>query len=235
MSLYVCAIGLSAQNLSLSNANGALSPGDTISLYIANNVDHYEHVYVTNNSGSSMDVKVRKHEIELLAGAMNTFCWGVCVAPSTLVSPYSITIDAGQTNTNDFSADYNGNENDGLTIVRYTFFDDANPSDTVDIVIKFYTSPVSIGEIAVLKTEISNPYPNPASTNCQFNYIIPLSVYDAKIVITDLAGNIVNTTSLIPGEGKASIDVSAFASGIYFYSLWIYDKPHTTRKLIVQR
>lgn len=224
-----------AQSLSLSNGSGPISPGDTVSVFIPNDVDWEEHVYVTNNSLSSLDIKVRKHTIVLLSGAYNTFCWGQCFSPTTEESPYPVTIAAGQTNSNSFYADYNANGENGATLVRYTFFDADNLNDTVDVILKFHTSPTSVKDHDMLRAEISNPFPNPSVSRCQFTYNVPVTSRDPRIVIMDLTGNMVFSTTLIPGEGKISVDVSTFASGIYFYSLWVNEKAVTTRKMIVQR
>lgn len=226
---------LFGQNLKLSNANGPLNNGDTVIRYIANDVAHEEHVYVTNISTFTIPVKVRKHTIQLLAGAFNTFCWGQCFSPTVEVSPSALPIDAGQTNTTSFYADYNAWGVDGLTIVRYIFFNDNAPLDTADVVIKFYTTPASVNEHATGKADISLPYPNPASSKCQFSYSIPSNVSNASLVIIDLAGNIVHKEQLMPGVGKTTVDVSTLSSGIYFYSLRINDNSVVTRKLIVQK
>ncbi len=231
----VFALSLFSQNLSLSNPHGLLNSEDTVIVYIPNDVAHEEHIYVTNNSSSPIDVKVRKKTIELLPGAFNSFCWGQCFSPTVEESPYPLTIDAGETNTTGFYGDYNAFGSDGLTVVRYTFFDSEQPSDSVAVILKYYTTPVSVPFNIAVKAEISNPYPNPSSSKCQFTYSVPMSVTDAKIVIMDLAGNIIHSVRLTPGDGKTSIDVSAFASGIYFYSLWMFEKPVTTRKMIVQK
>ena len=223
------------QTLSLSDPNGALNHGDTIHVYVANDVAVEEHVFVTNTTLSAMDVKVRKHTIQLLTGAFNTFCWGQCFGPHVEESPYPITIAAETTNSTDFYADYNANGENGLTIVRYTFFDANNITDTADVYFFFHSTNASVKENVALKTEISNPYPNPAVNKCQFSYSVPFDSYDSKIVIMDLTGNIVQNISLIPGEGKVTVDVSSMSSGIYFYSLWVYDKAVSTRKLIVQK
>jgi hypothetical protein len=223
------------QVLTLSNENGPLANGDTIITYVENSVATEVHVYVTNTSAASVDVKVRKLEITLLSGAFNTFCWGQCFSPSVVESPNPVAINAGQTNTTGFYADYNANGSDGETLNRYTFFDANSIGDSAWVFIKFVSTPVSIQDGVSMKTEISSPYPNPASSRCQFSYIIPMSAIDSRIVIMDIAGNVVNTTSLVPGEGKVTVDVSYLASGIYFYSLWVYDKAIITRKLIVQK
>jgi len=219
LTVLASALLITAQNLSLSHPSGALNHGDTIIVYVVNDVAHEEHVYVQNTSAANMNVKVRKQTIELLTGAFNTFCWGQCFAPHVEESPNPVNIAAGATNTSDFYADYNANGEDGLTIVRYTFFDADNITDTADVYIYFYSTQASVKETIASKTEISNPYPNPAVNKCQFSYTVPFDSFDSKIVIMDLTGNIVQNISLVPGEGKATIDVSSLSTGIYFYSL----------------
>jgi len=229
---YVAVI--SAQNLSLSNANGPLNPGDTITVWVANDEAHEEHVYVTNSSSATINVKVKKETIVLLTGAFSTFCWGQCFSPSVIESPSPLPIGAGETNSNSFYADYNAWGADGLTAVRFTFFDESAPSDSADVIIKFYTTPASVQDNSALKADISLPFPNPAVNKCHFTYNIPSAASNAMLVIMDLTGNIVHREQL-SGSGKTTVDVSALSSGIYFYSLRINDNAVVTRKLVVQK
>ncbi len=222
------------QNLVLSKFGTQLNSGDTITVYIANDVPHEEWIDVTNIGNIPISVKVRKHTLELLTDAVSWFCWGQCFSPVVEVSPEGIIIGAEQTYSG-FYAGYDANGTNGLSVVRYIFFDENNIEDSVDVVIKFYSTPAFIPENVIIKAEISHPYPNPAGNKCEFTYFIPNNISNAKIVISDILGNRIYTVKLFPEKRKVTIDVSMLLSGIYFYSLLLNDKPVITRKLLVQR
>jgi len=222
------------QSFSLSDSSGNIIAGDTLYSSIANNQHEAYPVYITNNSSSDKDVKVKKTEIEILEGSSNTFCWGVCFTPIVIISPDSILIEAGSTNNQDFYADYNANGNNGQTIIMYTFFDDKDDADSVHVFIKFISSPASVEKYSDNSSTISLPFPNPASTLCNFNYYIASDVTSALLVIMDMLGNKVFELSLTHGENNIKTDVSQLTAGIYFYSLVIDKQPKITRKLLIK-
>ena len=42
------------------------------------------HAVVTNNTDESMDIKVRRDQLEMQEGTMSQFCWGLCYPPNTI-------------------------------------------------------------------------------------------------------------------------------------------------------
>ena len=94
-------------------------------------------VDITNNNANRLGIKVRKTEISLIEGSVNTFCWGGnCFPPFTYESPTAFQMDPGTTNS-DFVGDYDHNDFYGESMIAYTFFDELDPTDSVRIVMKF--------------------------------------------------------------------------------------------------
>lgn len=224
-----------AQNLSLSDESGALNNNDYI--YIWGDSGLYtlmnSHLEVHNNGSSAISVRVKKAYVSIIPGSMNTFCWGACYDSSTYISGDIISIAAGASNQNDFIGDYFPKGHLGQSTIRYTFYDNTNPNDSVCVNVVYGATPASIQE-ATPMVEFSNAYPNPASSIVYFNYTLRPGSYNAEIVISDLLGGEAIRQKIPIGGSKSSIDVSSLTSGVYFYSLKINGEPQFTRKLIIK-
>jgi len=203
-----------SQNLSLSNNDGLINNGDTLFVNATGNQPLEIHVYVTNNSSTDIDVKVKKIDIEVMTGAFNSFCWGQCFAPGVIESPQPITISAGSTNTNGFYADYNAYNNDGYTLVKYIFFNSNNPSDSTYLYIYFESWPMS-NPLENTDIIISNIYPNPANNHIYINYNLPTNSNNPKIIITDYAGKIIDNIIINANQTSLYYNTNYLQSGIY--------------------
>lgn len=236
ISFLAFSFSASAQNLSLSYAGGALSNNGNI--YVYADSGYYNtmesHVYVTNNSSSSISVKVKKFEVTVIPGSENSFCWETCYIPTVFVSPTALDIAAGATNNENFIGDYKPRGMLGETIIRYTFFNVANTNDSVCVNVHYTATPVAVQTYAATPT-LSNAYPNPASTRVSFNYDLKASANEAFIIIKDITGNEVKREYVSGSNGRLSLNVDDLSEGVYFYSLIIDGKAATTKKLIVQK
>lgn len=130
--LFGMTLSVFSQSLSLSYVNGEI-PNNSYVLAVGDPTDEMleSFVYVTNNSSAALDVKLKKVEFYVTSGSSNLFCWGLCYPPNIYVSPDPLNIGPGQTNTEDFHGQYYPMATTGTTAIRYVFFDDNNPSDTV--------------------------------------------------------------------------------------------------------
>jgi len=86
-----------------------------------------------------------------------------------------------------------------------------------------------------VKYSLEQNYPNPfnATTYIKFNLY---KSSDVKLVITDLLGKEMEVPvsgKLPQGENTARIDANSYASGIYFYSLFIDGKFMETKKMVL--
>jgi hypothetical protein len=192
------------------------------------------HMSIKNISTSQKLVKAKKEEIYVVPGSMNTFCWVVCWANFVFVSPMGIDIGAGVT-IDEFSGDYMPQSNPGVTIMRYTFFDDANPNDSVHFYAEYNAGTVGIADPVSNSVSFSNPYPNPARNQVSFDYTLPTNTSTANVKIHNLLGSVVKEVQLWDRSGKVTIDVSSLNEGFYFYSVTVNNEVLETKRLVISR
>ncbi|HHN48012.1 MAG TPA: T9SS type A sorting domain-containing protein [Bacteroidales bacterium] len=168
-----------AQSLTLSDANGPLEHDQLITLTAP--PDSTEiikvYIYVTNNSGASLNLLVKKEELEILPGTFNSFCWaGSCYPPFIFVAPDMLTLGPGETSSgDDFYGEYSPEQQVGFSDIRYTFYDSENINDSVSVIVRYNTiistqslslsdanSPLEHDEVVVMSaspdTEIMKKY-----------------------------------------------------------------------------
>lgn len=231
---------VSAQSFSLSYSGGQL-PHDTIIEFFAtpDQTVVEAHIYITNNANQEKKVMVKKEELEILEGTYNTFCFaGICYPPDVLVSPEAMLLEPGQTSVDeDFYADYIPMEIQGSSLIRYTFFDEREPTDSVSVVLKFTIGNVGTGTIlAASRSEISKPYPNPANAVVSFDINLHPSATDARIIIRNLVGSVVMVHPVTDRNGTISLPVGNLKEGMYFYTLLVQGGHAVqTGRLIVKR
>ncbi len=236
--IVICIIIISSgfsQSLSLSDPNGPIANNGTIIVQdSANNTILADSIYITNNSNSTINVRVKKEYISIVPGTSNSFCWGNCYTPDIFVSKITVPIGAGATNYSDFIADYIPNGIVGTSIIKYYFYDDADTTDVASVIVEYTGISVGIEEL-VGKIKFSEAYPNPASSQVTFDYLFPSGVNEANIVIRDILGNTVKESMISNLEGKVVIKTEYLTSGLYFYSLIVNDKIALSKKLIINR
>ena len=117
-------------------------------------------------------------------------------------------------------------------MIRWTFYDKTNNADSVTVVFKYISYPLGISEKASLRAELSNVYPNPASSHAGISYSFDGSA-QGTLIVRDMIGKTVYSEELADSNGKISINTNGFGDGIYFISLLVDGKITQTRKLIV--
>jgi hypothetical protein len=232
--LMIAVTGLTAytQSLSLADSTGPLANNATISRQGHVSDDEIvSFVFVRNNSAQAINVVVKKVEITILPGTLNSFCWGLCFPPNIFVSPPK-SIGPLTTDSSDFSGHYNPLGVLGASVVRYVFYDEANPSDSACVNVSFHAVPVGIHNLAS-KSLLGSAYPNPANSTVSINYT--LSTGDAgSILLRNVLGTLVKEIDLSGNEGRVSAFVGDLPEGIYFYALQVDGKAVGTRKLIIR-
>lgn len=237
--LLLCLTGIAAlytysQSLQLADSTGPIANNTTIIKYGLPSADpNYEivsHVFVKNTTSDSISVKVKKVEISALHGTLNVFCWGLCFSPEIFVSPDPIVIHAGKTDSTNFSGHYNPIGILGISTIRYVFFDENNPSDTVCVNVDFDTYPESINDLS--NFTLSDAYPNPANNAVSFSCSASQNS-DAKLIIRNILGSVVKEVG-IGNSGKISINTSELADGVYFYTFIVNGNSQVTKKLVIR-
>ena len=190
-------------------------------------------LHVKNTASATLSVKAKKIQNSLVTGSENSFCFaGTCYDPSTITSLASATIASNVFDTT-FEADYNANGRSGNSNITYVFFNTANPSDSISVIVN-YTTSVGINDISKSDISFSNAFPNPASSIITFTYALPKQCTSAKISIRNILGASIEEVLLNNLNGEKTINISEFKNGIYFYSLIVDEKVFYTRKLIIR-
>jgi len=227
-----CYYGIS-QSLTLADSTGPLANMATVVRHGHPLDDEIvSYIFCHNTTSSPIDVLVKKVEISLIPGTMNTFCWGLCFPPSIYISPDPKTINGNATDSINFSGHYNPTGFTGGSTIRYVFFNRANPLDSVCVNVTYEAWEVGIDDQNA-KSTLSGAYPNPANNFVNFEYSGNRE-NSGSVIIRNLVGSIVKQCGFSSISGKVSIVTSDLPNGIYFYSLDIAGKTMTTRKLIVR-
>jgi hypothetical protein len=228
----IAALFTFSQSFQLSDSTGPLANNATVVKYGLPSADEIiSYVFIKNTTASPIAVKVKKVELMALHGTMNLYCWGLCYTPEIFVSPDSIVIDPGMTNTTDFSGHYLPNGMVGISTIRYVFFDINNPSDTVCVNIDFSTYPQGIKDLRGVS--LSSAYPNPVDDMVNFSVSAPQGS-DAKLIIRNLLGSVVRETAIDGTTGKLTINTSDLAEGVYFYTFFVNGNSRVTKKLVIR-
>ena len=179
-------------------------------------------------------VRVKKIELDTVAGSENYFCWTSCYLPQTYVGD-TLHLAAGYTNKTNFSGDYDANGNVGKSRIMYVFYNDNDPNDSVAFVAEFYAGS-SVGVFSNQKVSAqAKVYPNPAKTSITLNYQLSKLTDNSKFELRNILGSVVKEIKLNSISGKRKIDISGLQNGVYFYTIRMDDKVVITNKIIIQQ
>lgn len=190
---------------------------------------------VKNISANTLStVKVKKIEMQLVTGSKNTFCFaGQCYLASTYTSPLSVSIEPNGINET-FDGQYKPKGHPGESIIKYVFFDVNNTTDTAFVIVHYNATATGIAPYENNVAVISEPYPNPASTQTSFNYSIPANS-SAVFVLSDITGNKIKEIPIYNNSGVFEVPTNDLSNGLYFYSFYIDGKMQKTKKLIIKK
>jgi hypothetical protein len=230
------AAGLSAQSLSVTHdTQGGIANGSTLVYYVDQATSLETHDFdVHNTSGANITCKVRKAvQSQASANSLFYFCTDqLCYAPSTVVSG-NVTVNSGAEFL--LVTDFTPDNTPGISVVRYSVWNTANPADSVYFFIEYHVSPTGIAAHQNVKASIGSPMPNPASAVFNMNYNLGSSYGqgNAKMVIYNMLGEAVKTEAISEAEGTFRMDVSTLDNGVYFTSLEVDGKQLSTKRLVV--
>ncbi len=86
-----------------------------------------------------------------------------------------------------------------------------------------------------VKISLSQNYPNPFNSSTKINFFLPKQSH-VKIVVYDVLGrevNVIVNSIMNHGEHNMSLDANNFASGLYFYSMYIDGNLFGSKKMIL--
>lgn len=230
------AAALSAQSFSITSTSlGTITNGSTITYFVAQATSLETHDFeVVNTSGNSLTAKVRKSiQSQASPGSTFYFCTDQnCYTPTTNLSANVNMTPGGQ-----FAliTDFTPNNTSGISLVRYSVFNTANPSDSVYFFIEYNVSPTGIQTHAFAKPSLGSPMPNPANQAFTMNYNLGTSfgTGEARLVIYNMLGDIVISSPVNDAEGTLRFEISTLENGVYFTSLEVGGKQLSTKRLVV--
>ena len=86
----------------------------------------------------------------------------------------------------------------------------------------------------IMRAILQQNIPNPFNGTSVIGYYIPQSANNAEIVFSNNVGQIVDRIRITQkGEGEVEINASRYASGMYYYTLYLDGKKIATKKMIV--
>ena len=235
LALLVSVFALSAQSFYVVNSDGqVVESGSSFHLYgdgsgMGDIV--IELQVVANEPVTLIGEKVEHNVVE---NTDNYFCWGACLDPGTYVSnPVDLTVGTPQV----FSAHYmytnTIEEVIGLeqSMTYNLYYAETNElAWTIDVVFVYTNYGVEENNT----TTLCDAYPVPARDVVYFDYSLN-SGANAEIAIYNMMGQEVLRNEINGMHGKASVNVSDLADGIYFYSLIVNGKIEKSNKLVVRK
>jgi len=202
-------------------------------------------VWVVNNGSSSLDLKCKKSEIDVLAGTENTTCWKLCpttydVAGSKPVVLVNIsgtqmveTAAVGDT-VKSFVGHYKPMNLDGCSLFKYEWYD-SNDMNTAlaTIYVRFVHTTgqctAAIEEIPKIDVSI---YPVPANDELKIS-TSELPGGNLQVEFYDILGKKVNSKNI--SLQSTNIDVSYMNEGVYFAKFIHKGQVVKTKKFVIKR
>lgn len=144
-SLFISSTAFSQIVLSAEFGPTAFSPSITFN-GAPGDLEIVGHIGVTNSGPESINVIVAREQLFLVDGSRSQFCWGVCYSFDVDTSG-PLPLAPGELN-NEFSGHYQPQNTEGVSIIKYTFYDENDPSGNFASVIVHYNSLFSISSVA---------------------------------------------------------------------------------------
>jgi type IX secretion system substrate protein len=243
LALAAFSANLSAQSMQLRHVeNGNLVLGPNANIYESTAANHNTHlnIDVTNMSSTAKSYNVKRYDAILNPNASAYFCFGgSCYTDQTMVSPSPLPLNAGEsasTYTTAYmmlTADLDEGPMVGISKVKYTFFNTADITDSMQITINYnITAPVGIKETAKSLSSFEL-FPNPAKESTTIRINSPKAM-ESTLMLFNSIGEVVYKKDVFVSEGKNKIDLNLenLPAGVYFASLKTGDSS-ISKKLII--
>ena len=202
-------------------------------------------IFFQNTSDVELPVLVRKIEVDVFPGTLNTFCWnGSCLSDQTFEVDNPIVLAAGATSReNDFYAEYMPEGLSVTSIIKYEFFAPDDEFETVGVTVHYITGddddngddPNNIAIFDAGKYSFNSLFPNPANEYTQVSYDIPFNSQNAVVQVISITGKVLIEEKLNPSGSTHIIDTGFLQRGVYMISLSANGHIISTRKLVVSK
>lgn len=225
------------QSLQVSYEGRVINSGDTVHMAVNNpRGDNYYYFDIKNTAGDTVWIQIKKEEVSVVEGSLNTFCFGECYegdVSDIMPAAAGETLSHSNGSSHYFYSNYAPNEHIGVTVVRYRVINSSNESDEV-----CFTATYSHGvKICNAKAEVLsfNAYPNPAESQVSIKYNLKSSSSDeVNLVLKNIMGQTIYRSQVGKKSDNVTIDISSFPAGLYLYSLESNGAILLTKKLYIK-
>ena len=192
-------------------------------------------IRIKNTSDKTQYFTVRKTNGDLGTNQKGYFCLGdECSDPS--VDQFTKRLEPGETLSNLYFVVETGLISTTNSF-RFEVFPKGNPALSID-----HTFSLSVdekpGKSLVFQSReitIHDVYPNPVIDQAYIDYRIYNEYLKAKVVLHNILGSPVGNYELPANETRIKIQADEFASGVYFYTVYLNNVGVLTRKLVVRK
>jgi hypothetical protein len=195
------------------------------------------HATIENTGPSAVALSVFRVTLSAVANHTNHFCVGPSCYPeymdtSDIVD--TVYMEPGHVETT-FSGRFNPNEVDGISYVKYCFYNRHNIADSTCLNVVYHIVPIGIREATNITAQLGDIYPNPSSSSASFAYMIEGTPSKKEFVIHDMIGNLITAENLKGFQGLHHVSTENFNAGIYMLSVRLDGVIAGTKRLVVER
>lgn len=168
----------------------------------------------------------------MLPETSSSICWaGYCYGPEMMVSSEPLIMLPGETASGCFGH-FGPHGSRGVSVIRWTFFSESNPNDSVSLTVQYSTYPAAVGSIGPLRHSITPACSLPADHQLVFRCSLPAGSHGV-LQLRNQEGKTVAVNSMVPTSGTSEFNTSDLPSGIYYCTLVVNGKPAASLKVPV--
>ena len=237
LTLLLSVFALSAQSFQVTDPNGNNVANGATYAVCGDGEASWGELNIEFRVTANENVRLIGEKVEnnVVENTVNYICFGQCLSPTVYVTD-PFPMEAGASEVYSMHYMYSNDINEVLgkeQSMKYYIYAADNPDDKLVINIIFKYSLESVIDNSIVES-FSNAYPVPARDFVNFDYSFNSNV-NAEVAIYNMMGQEVLRNSINGVSGKASIDVSDLADGVYFYSLIVNGQTEKSNKLVIRK
>ena len=236
--LITSVFALSAQKYTVTEKESGAVVENGASYYVYGQGNAWGELILDLNVTANEQVNLiaELEELQHVDGTYNMICLDQCYDPGVTTTP---VVEFAAGDTKDFQMHYSADDPYNLEnvlgqeqIMKYYLHEEgSHDMFVINVIFKYSLESIDDYSSAAV---FSNAYPMPARDVVNFDYNFSSNV-NAEIAIYNMMGQEVLRSAINGMSGKASINVSDLADGVYFYSLIVNGIVERSNKLVIRR
>lgn len=192
---------------------------------------------IKNLTNNPLQLIIKRVDKTIGTSQSNFICWdGNCLDSEINETPLSKKIEAKEI-TKEFTSELDAGLVPGVSTVKFLIYNRDNPSESVEYEVN-YTIVEKEASKALFNNadlQLDEIYPNPVTKFAIISYELKNIDIQAKIVLHNVLGSIVEEYELLPYENKIKIITENMNPGVYFYTLYLDGDGISTHKLVIRK